>query len=355
MSPLDWFKKERPMMGMQAMGGGAASTLMHVSGSPGAAPTWNASGGNAVFPSVSIDGVNYKIHRFTSPGNFVITPGSGGYDVIVIAGGGSGGVDNGGGGGAGGVVDATVPSAVVSNGTFGVSIGSGGAARPGGMDNGSGNKGSDTTFVVSPTITLTADGGGAGSGWAGGANGGQGAPGGCGGGNGCDPSGYNPIGPGPATQPTSNPQPWATDAGFAGGQAFRTPSGAPDGAWGGGGGGTGGTGSQGSPGTAGYGGLGYLTNGKYGTSPNGLAEYPSGRIAGGGTGGFDSYNGTTAPPTLNASPNPHNGVTKQTSFTPGGSEVACSPNTGSGGHGANHDNQTSGAGGSGVVIVRYVA
>jgi hypothetical protein len=34
-------------------------------------------------------------------------------------------------------------------------------------------------------------------------------------------------------------------------------------------------------------------------------------------------------------------------------ETACEANTGHGGHGANHDNQNSGAGGSGIVIVRY--
>ena len=339
------------MLGMLGFGGGSNSNFMHTAGGGGVAPTWTASGGTT-YPSVPIGGTNYTIHKFTSPGNFVITPGSGSYDVIVIAGGGSGGVDNGGGGGAGGVVDATVPDAIVSNGTYGVSIGNGGAARPGPSDNGSGYKGENTTFVVSPTITLVAEGGGAGSGWAGGTNGGEGAPGGSGGGNACDPGNNNPIGPGSATQPGTNPSPWATDLGNAGAQAFTT--GGPN-AFGGGGGGSGGAGLQGGVGVAGYGGLGYLTNGKYGSPTTGLNEYPSGRIAGGGTGGFDKYNGTSAPPVLNTAPNPHNGVTKQTSYTPGGSEVACDPNTGGGGHGANHDNQTSGAGGKGVVVIRYIA
>ena len=345
-----WFKKERPILGMLGFGGGSNSNFMHTAGG-GVAPTWNATGGNTVTPSVSIDGVNYKIHKFTSPGNFVITPGSGAYDVIVIAGGGSGGVDSGGGGGAGGVVDATVPDAVAVNGTWAVSVGAGGAARPGVTDNGSGFKGSNTTFEVTPTITLTAAGGGAGSGWAGGANGGGAAPGGSGGGNACDPSTNNPIGPGSATQPGSNPSPWATDLGNAGGQAFTTSN---TNAWAGGGGGAGGAGSSASSGTAGYGGLGYLTNGKYGTGPGGgLDQYPSGRIAGGGTGGFDRANDTIAPPVLNTSPNPHNGVPKQTGDP--ANEPACAANTGGGGHGANHDNNTSGGGGSGVVIVRYVA
>ena len=346
-----WFKKERPILGMLGFGGGSNSNFMHTAGG-GVAPTWTATGGNATYPSVNIGGVNYKIHKFTSPGNFVITPGSGAYDVIVIAGGGSGGVDNGGGGGAGGVVDATVPSAVAVNGTWGVTVGGAGAARPGPSDNGSGFKGSNTTFEVTPTITLTADGGGAGSGWAGGVNGGGAAPGGSGGGNAGDPANHNPIGPGSATQPGSNPSPWATDLGNAGGQSYVLGGGGGANAFAGGGGGAGGAGTSGSSGTAGYGGLGYLTNGKYGTNPTGLDEYPSGRIAGGGTGGFDAANGTTAPPNLNTSPNPHNGVSKQ----PGeADEPACAANTGGGGHGANHDNCGSGAGGTGVVIVRYVA
>ena len=337
------------MLSMLGFGGGSNSTF--IGGIPiPPAPTWSATGGNATYPSVNISGVNYKIHKFTSPGNFVITPGSGAYDVIVIAGGGSGGVDNGGGGGAGGVVDATVPSAVAVNGTWAVSVGAGGAARPGPSDNGSGYKGSNSTFAVTPTITLTAAGGGAGSGWSAGANGGEAAPGGSGGGNACSPGSNNPIGPGSATQPGSNPSPWATDLGNAGGQAFTTSG---SNAYGGGGGGAGGAGLQGGTGYAGYGGLGYLTNGKYGTNPTGLDEYPSGRIAGGGTGGFDVGNGTSAPPALNTSPNPHNGVTKQTTIP--AAETSCANKTGGGGHGANHDNNTSGGGGSGVVIVRYVA
>ena len=315
-------------------------------GAGGAAgPTWTATGGNSVYPSVTIDGVAYKIHKFTSPGNFVISPGSGGYDVIVIAGGGSGGVDNGGAGGAGGVVDATVPDAVVTNGTFGVSIGSGGAARPGPTDHGVGNPGANTTFTVNPTITLTAKGGGAGNGW----NTSQPGNGGSAAGQSGDPGSGGPQGS--ATQPGTNPQPWATDLGNTGGAWSPSPTGG----YAGGGGGAGGQGqnASGAADLAGYGGLGYLTNGKYGTNPTGLDEYPSGRIAGGGTGGFDAANGAGAPPTLNTSPNPHNGVLKLSGNT--SPEAACAANTGGGGHGANHDNNTSGAGGSGVVVIRYVA
>ena len=40
MSPLDWFKKERPMLSMQSFGGGAAGLM--ISGAP---PAIDASGG----------------------------------------------------------------------------------------------------------------------------------------------------------------------------------------------------------------------------------------------------------------------------------------------------------------------
>ena len=76
-----WFKKERPMLGMLGFGGGSNSNFMHTAGGGGVAPTWNASGG-AVTPSVNIGGINYTLHKFNSPGNFVITPGSGSYDVV---------------------------------------------------------------------------------------------------------------------------------------------------------------------------------------------------------------------------------------------------------------------------------
>ena len=246
---------------------------------------FTASGGDSVEPSVTISGSVYTVHKFTNPGNFVINAGSKSYDVLIVAGGASGGVDNGGGGGAGGVVDAAVPASVVNPGTYGVSIGNGGAARPGPSDDGGGNTGSPSTMAVSPTVTLTANGGGAGCGWT---NPSGTMSGGCGGGQSGEPNGSNGKGTGPGTQPGANPGvPYVTQFGGNGGSAYQGPQ-----CYSGGGGGGGGNGSNASSGTAGQGGLGYNVNGKYGPQCD---QYPSGRIAGGGTGGFDIHNGGPAP------------------------------------------------------------
>lgn len=121
--------------------------------------------------TATIDGVSYKIHRFTSSGDFVVTsPGE--VEVLLVAGGGGGAS---GGGGGGGVVQQTLPVAV---GTAVVTVGAGGVGWVG--NNSSDIRtapygGSDSSFQ-----NVTAVGGGLGGraevpGYRGGSGGGGGA------------------------------------------------------------------------------------------------------------------------------------------------------------------------------------
>jgi len=68
----------------------------------------------------------------------------------------------------------------------------------------------------------------------------------------------------------------------------------------------------------------------------------------GGTGGWD----VASDEFISDSPVSNNGVPKVGNEESG--EEPSPSNTGHGGHGANHNNQTSGAGGSGIVLIRYL-
>ena len=88
------------------------------------------------------NGTVYKVHTFTSSGNFVTTA-SKSFDYIVVAGGGSGGPRHSGGGGAGGYIAQT--GVTIAAGTHAIVIGAGGAGISAGTGTG-GNNGSNTTF-----------------------------------------------------------------------------------------------------------------------------------------------------------------------------------------------------------------
>jgi hypothetical protein len=268
------------------------------------------------------NGQTYRVHKFTSSGTLSVVRG-GEVELVMIGGGGSGGVDNGGGAGAGGLIDKTI---YVENDTsYNIVIGAGGAARPGSADDGPGNNGADTT-----AFSLTAIGGGAGSGWvnttlppgtssyAGGSGAGQSA----------STGSPNSLGIGAALQPTSA----SKGLGNVGGAAI--------GAYAGGGGGAGGPGGAASSGNVGAGGAGYFLNGRFG-SGIGVSDY----LGGGGAGGFDYSAGFRS--TL---PFTQNGTTKKLTMV---AEDSCPANTGAGGNGSNHNNVDSGGGGSGIVLLRY--
>ena len=253
-----------------------------------------------------------------NPKNYNLTE----VEVLVVAGGGSGGVDNGGGGGAGGLIYNS--NFAVTPGTqLTVTVGAGGAARAGSSDDGPGNNGGNSIFG-----SLTAYGGGGGSGWT---NttlppGSSSYTGGSGAGQSASTGGANSLGAGTGNRVTGT-NTVAAGQGNNGGTAV--------GAFAGGGGGAGGTGGNASNGAAGAGGLGFRS----------VISGSQVIYAAGGAGGWDVISGYVS--TL---PSTENGTVKKTTQT---NEDAVPANTGHGGNGSNHNNVSSGAGGSGIAIVRY--
>jgi len=288
---------------------------------------------------------NFKIHTFTGPGTFTVCSvgnacGSNTVDYLVVAGGGGGStVSNsnnaGGGGGAGGYressgaasgcysrspLGACVSALPVSATGYPITVGGGGSPTPN-----SHSTGADGSNSVFSTIT-SAGGGGGGNGpnnpGRSGGSGGGGATAGSGAGSGNTP-------------PVSPPQ------GNNGGSASTTP--------GGGGGGATAAGTNGGP-IAGPGGNGATS------SINGT---PTARAGGGGGG---NATGTPTP----GAPAPTGG---SGGGGIGGQENPSSPfrvdggagtaNTGGGGGGGSNNDDgpgtfsVGGAGGSGIVIIRY--
>ena len=271
---------------------------------------------------VSSDGT-YNYHMFPFSGTFTPTQNITA-DYLVIAGGGGGGRENystgiGGGGGAGGLrstVGATggggsLESALslTANTNYTVTIGAGGAARTTG---GVGNNGSNSVFA---TITSTGGGGGAG-GTSGNTFAGQ--IGGSGGG-GEGSSSFSSGGAGTANQ------------GFAGGNSI--------GGSGGGTGGGGGAGEIGNTDGGAQGGDGVAISAFANATQTGVNTY----YAGGGGGAL--YGTVSAGGTGGGGAGADYGVTAGIDGT---------VNTGGGGGGgSNSAPVASGAGGSGLVIIRY--
>ena len=284
-----WFDSTVGTNAMKVWSGGAWDQMSN---------KFSATGGTE--STYSSDGVNYKVHTFTSSGTFT-AGGSGSVDVLVIGGGASGG--SGGGGGAGGYV--YVVSQAVAATSYSIIIG-GGASGSGGSF---GSNGSNSVFS-----TITAIGGGGGGGDPGG-----GLSGGSGGGGGTIASGNSSGGSGTSGQ------------GFAGGNQSGSLQA------GGGGGGASGVGSGNSGTSAGQGGN-PMTSSINGTST---------ARAGGGGGGCRSGVGT---PASGGGGGAGNGT--NTSGGTGGHAII---NTGSGGgSGPGYPGYgTFGSGGSGVVIIRY--
>ena len=229
-----------------------------------------------------------------------------GIEYLVVAGGGSGGSGNGGsgGGGAGGYIDGSVTVAPTTG--YAITIGGGGAATADIADT-VGNDGSSTTFSIGSS-TLTAVGGGGGGAW----NGKNGRSGGSGGGGG-----------GLAGSGASG----SSGQGYAGGYGVNNTS--PYAGGGGGGAGAVGGSTAGSPVSPGGTGKQWLNSTYY--AGGGGAGTENGNTAGnggnggGGRGGYANVAGT-----------------------------AGSANTGGGGGGGGYPtNKQSGAGGSGIVVIRY--
>jgi len=315
---------------------GWINTMDSTSNVRGSPPFITATGG-----TIATVDTNFKTHTFTGPGTFAVTAvgntavGSK-VSYMVIAGGASGSGGCGSGGGAGGFREgkqacggytasplaATPCSGLpVSVQSYPITIGAGGANVPI-ANSPPGNQGANSVFS-----SITSAGGGKAGGGANASPGVAGTAGGSGGGG-------NPRGQGGAgNTPTVSPS-----QGNAGGNGVRFASPNPQNTGGGGGGAT----SVGSNGTQPVGGDG----------GNGAATSISGSSvtrAGGGGGGAG-----------NAGPNPGNcGPTAGSGGGGGGGNPGtnapdknATANTGSGGGGGGASG-TAGAGGAGVVVIRY--
>jgi hypothetical protein len=232
------------------------------------------------------------------------------HEYLIVGGGGSGGKTHVGGGGGGGVLAATGLSLTGGN-EYTVTIGAGGAAVSGTTTHG--NAGNDSILSGTGISTLTAGGGGYGASYDDGDTPGDGrATNGNGGGG-----PYNPAACGGGT---------GDGAGFDGGDG--TASGPNYGA--GGGAGAGADGQDGTAEQSGDGGVGVAND----IIETGTDVY----YAGGGGGG--SYN-------YGAGGNGGGGAGTRT-----GTAGSGTANTGGGGGGKHHATGDSGAGGSGIVILR---
>ncbi len=335
---------------------GQSLTFVYVDGTEGwknvQDSTSNATGNPFIVASGGTESTsgNCKIHTFTGPGNFVVSNASATaaeniVSYMVVAGGASGGASDGGGGGAGGFRELKspltpytaspldgYPSApnriTVTAQSYPIVVGGGGAAITG-PTYAKGINGSVSTFS-----TITSAGGGGGAINSSPQPGNKGQDGGSGGGGGRDGSSGNGGGSG-NTPPTTPPQ--GKDGGTS-----------PPGGWTGGGGGGGATaagtgGSGGTPGSevAGNGGAGATTsiNGTPtaragGGGASAAGQSPSGAGLGGAGGG--GQGGIDTGPAARAA-------------------TAGTVNTGGGGGGDHGPNCAiaSGAGGSGIVIIRY--
>ena len=312
---------------------------------------------------------DFKIHSFTGDGNFIVStsqPDSK-VDYMVIAGGGGGGSgqDNnvsGGGGGAGGFressgaqsgnygaspLGACVTGLPVSNATFPITVGGGGAGQTScGCTNGS--NGSNSVFS---TITSTAGGGGGSHRGKCGSNGGSGGGGGTGTGSGAGSAG----GGSGNTPPTSPAQ------GKNGGNAVngtKNNSGVGSGTFnraGGGGGGATAVGSNAATPSSGCGSSATGGNGGAGATSS-ITGTPVTR-AGGGGGGSNYGCGSSGCGAAGGG----DGGCGVPSNSPNINAHAATANSGSGGGGGGHGGPQSpagpiadgGNGGKGLVVIRY--
>ena len=311
----------------------------------------DATGGVESF--ITVSGVTYKLHMFTSIGSSSLIINDSGSDglveYLVVAGGGGGGMDMGGGGGGGGVISGR--HIVISGESVPVTVGAGGLGAPGGSqqrsDGGSTQPGAHQ-FTIPATSggnsifgPYTAIGGGfGGSSYRAYTPGIAGGAGGSGGGS----SGYNDNA---GTFLGGN---GTYDQGRRGGNSTAA-------YYSGGGGGAGGQGvdstSQANGGIGIYNdilGVGLYWGGGGGGAAYSLATGGNGGLGGGGGGAVGSTTGGGS--ALNPGEAGLGGSPNSQTNTRGGSAGV---NTGGGGGGGSHynANNSGGEGGSGIVIVRY--
>ena len=321
---------------------------------------FSATGGT----EIQSGGFKYHVYSSTGPSSFVVsgsTPGT--IEFILVAGGGAGGNYgwSGGGGGAGGIVHGQNYS--IGPGTHPISIGAGAAANTSQVQ---APAGSDYTFVIDGT-TITSKGGGGGGTyrypgyWPSVSDGGPGGSG--GGGSGSDNSG-DQNNPGPATQPSQNPGVSNITNYGNGGGAYSPHT---NGYGGGGGGGAGGAGEAARNSTNYPDG----NDGAHGGDGQPFSNFPAPVLAPaipapvrsdwttavGPTGLFGGGGSATAgsaagPGDTRRSPGGGGGAYTNATDNPIADGIA---NTGGGGgsRGPSPVTRPSGAGGSGILIIRY--
>ncbi len=303
-----------------------------------------ATGGNS-----TITCGDTKTHIFTSDGNFVVSAagkasGSNTVDYFVIAGGGGAGGEMGGGGGAGGFRlsnSLSVPAPTISPlaapaglavpaQTYPISVGAGGAGGDPAPSGGA--KGSDSTFS-----SITSTGGGFGKASSAPTTGG---PGGSGGGGGGGPSG-GPGGTG--NDPSQSPAQGTNGGDAAGGGSSEAGGGGGGASTAGGNASSGASGGNGGPGS-------FIADAVIGpTAPSFGTPGPVGstRFFAGGGGGGGAANVPTA-----GTAGTGGGAGGRTPGNPGDPQSGTA-NTGGGGGGQKNGSQAGGAGGSGIVMIRY--
>ncbi len=308
---------------------GAADPAAFQNGSDDWAAVSIALRSNAYFANLSATGGTeytsgeYKYHKFTANGNFVVASvGSVALvEVLCVAGGGGGGEGtDGGGGGGGGAGGLELKTGITPTATtYAIVVGGGGAGSTTSGTTGSNGNASSFASTTVATVGGGAGGGGNNSGGAGGATR-SGQTGGSGGGGGAG----------------------SFAGGFAGGvsvsgEGFAGGAGA-SGDGGGGGGGAGGVGEAGATDGANNGGDGGL-GADYSVWATATSSGNNGFFASGGGGGGDSVGGAASD---GGGANGTTGATNATNAT---------ANTGGGGGGSETGNASNG--GSGIVIVRY--
>jgi hypothetical protein len=270
----------------------------------------SAIGGTITFNT--INGLRYKVHTFTSSGNFTVYTG-GEIELLCVAGGGGGGRGRGGGGGAGGLI--YKERYTVGSGDITVTLGTGGSG--GTVNSQVAPSGGNSVFG---TLTAIGGGGGAGSLAVGNSflSGGTGGSGGGGSGNSPSPGFGGVGGNNTDTQGSKGGASYSDNISYTAA---------------GGGGGAGGLGGSAVLNVAGAGGIGL----QY--SINGTNSFYA---AGGGGGGDGSA--TPASGGSSVGGNGRNGAVGENATA----------NTGSGGGGGG-TLQNGGNGSNGIIIVRYLA
>jgi hypothetical protein len=277
-------------------------------------------GAGGTITTINTGGTNYTVHTFTSSGVLIVPVGVSSVEYLVVAGGGGGaGQYQSGGGGAGGVLTAT-GYAVTFGSPITVTVGAGGT---GGAQLSTGTQGANSVFG-----SITAIGGGFGGSSSAAGNGGNGGSGGGAAAGGVGATYFGGTGvSGPPRQ------------GYDGGAGAANGVIAPSVSRAGGGGGAGGAGASGV--SSGNGGIGILS------SINGTST----GYAGGGGGG--SY---LIAPGNAISGYGGGGGGAESAGTGRINAESGTPNTGGGGGGVERAGTgIGGAGGSGIVIVRYPA